>query len=214
MIRPSAGPYPAARRAETAILRAALTHSGKTATIPFATWKLPMPAPAADRAILSFAAAPQQVRTGAGGPYINPATGLSTDYLNHFAEVVMVLEMSSTSPECLADLREWQPRTYPEHFARTRFSNRDQVIAAYWTADPVVREAIDQAAETLNDALVKIRDIVLRQRAKPETTKAVDWSLTWLKPLISRTAAVINGTAPDFAQRQGTQVAIDAIFET
>jgi hypothetical protein len=173
-----------------------------------------MPAPAADRAIPSPAASVlSPVASGAGGPYINPATGLSTDYLNHFAEMVMVLEMSSASPECLADLREWRPKTYAEHFTTSRFSNREHVIAAYQATQPVVREAIDRAAETLNEALVKIRDIVLRQRAKPETTKAVERSLTWLKPLISRTAAVINGTAPDIAQRQGSQAAVDVIFK-
>jgi hypothetical protein len=172
-----------------------------------------MPAPAADRAIPPPASALPPIASGAGGPYVNPATGLSTDYLNHFAELVMVLEMSSTSPECLADLREWRPKTYVEHFAASRFSNREQVIAAYQATQPLVREAIDHAAETLNDTLVKIRDVVLRQRAKSDTTKAVARSLIWLKPLISRTAAVINGTAPDIAQRQGSQAAVDAIFK-
>jgi len=125
----------------------------------------------------------------------------------------MILEMSSTSPECLADLREWRPKTYLEHFAGSRFSNREQVIAAYKGAKPAVRDALDRAAETLNEALIKTRDIVLRQRAKTETAKAVERSLAWLKPLISRTAAVINGTAPDIAQRQGSQAAVDVIFK-
>ena len=146
-----------------------------------------------------------------GGPYVNPTTGLSTDYLNHFAEVVMILEMSSVSPECLADLRAWQPKTYVEHFATSHFSNRDQVIAAYRAAKPAIREAIDGSAGILNDALIKIRDIVLRQRAKADTVRAVQWALTWLKPLISRTAAVINGTAVD-VKGQGSQAAVDAIF--
>ena len=125
----------------------------------------------------------------------------------------MVLEMSSTSPECLADLWDWRPKSYTEHFAASRFSNRDQVLAAYQGAEPAVRAAIDNAAEILNEALVKTRDIVLRQRARPEAIKAVEWSLTWLKPLIARTAAVINGTAADIDQRQGTQAAVDAIFQ-
>jgi len=166
-----------------------------------------LPAPAASGSVLP------PVVTHAGGPHINPTTGLSTDYLNHFAEVVMVLEMSSASPECLADLREWRPKTYVEHFTATRFSNREQVIAAYEAAKPAVRDALDRAAETLNEALIKTRDIVLRRRAKAETTKAVERSLAWLKPLISRTAAVINGTAPDIAQRQGSQAAVDVIFK-
>jgi hypothetical protein len=166
-----------------------------------------LPAPAASASALP----PVAIR--AGGPYINPVTGLSTDYLNHFAEVVMILEMLSTSPECLADLRQWQPKTYLEHFADSRFSNREQVIAAYQAAAPAARDALDRAAETLNEALIKARDVVLRQRAKAETTKAVERSLARLKPLISRTAAVINGAAPDVARRLGSQAAVDVIFK-
>ena len=34
---------------------------------------------------------------------INPATGLATDYLNHFNEAIMLLEMLSSCPECRDD---------------------------------------------------------------------------------------------------------------
>jgi hypothetical protein len=171
-----------------------------------------MPAPAAECA-QSRPAASLPLNTGESGPAINPVTGLSTDYLNHFAEVVMVLEMSTASPECLNDLRQWRPKTYVEHFAGSRFKNRDAVIAAYRNASPAIREAIDGTAETLNQALVKTRDIVLRQRAKPETAKAVESMLAWLKPLISRTAAVINGLAPDVADWPSPQTSVDVIFK-
>jgi hypothetical protein len=173
-----------------------------------------MPAPAAERATQSAVSALIPPTSGRNGPNINPVTGLSTDYLNHFAEVVMVLEMSSTSPECLNDLREWKPKTYVEHFAASRFSNRDEVVAAYQKADPLIRDAMDRASEMLNEALIKTRDIVLRQRAKTESAKAAERSLAWLKPLIARTAAVINGTAPDIIERQGgPQAAVDVIFK-
>jgi hypothetical protein len=171
-----------------------------------------MPTPPADRMAEPAAPVRRAHTPTSGGPYINPATGLSTDYLNHFAEVVMILEMSSASPECLNDLRTWQPKTYVEHFATSHFSNREQVIAAYRAAKPSVRESIDGAASVLNDALIKTRDIVLRQRAKPDTAKAVQWALSWLKPLIGRTAAVINGTGVNALQGQGSQAAVDAIF--
>lgn len=172
-----------------------------------------MPLPAADCATPRPVSVLPPVTNGAGGPEINPITGLSTDYLNHFAEVIMVLEMSSEAPECLSDLRQWRPKTYLQHFAGSRFSNRDAVISAYKAASPAVREALDRAAEMLNEALLKTRDIVLRQRAKTDTAKAVQRSLAWLKPLISRTAAVINGTAPDVAQQEGLQAAVDVIFK-
>ena len=171
-----------------------------------------MAAPTAGCAIDPAASAPSSVTSGRGGPNINPVTGLSTDYLNHFAEVIMVLEMAGTMPECLEDLRTWRPKTYAEHFVASRFTNRDAVIAAYEAANPAVREAIDRASEMLNEALVKTRDIVLRNRAKPEAAKAAQRALVWLKPLIVRTAAVINGMAPDIAERQGPQAAIDVMF--
>jgi hypothetical protein len=48
---------------------------------------------------------------------INPATGLATDYLNHFNEAIMLLEMLSSCPDCRDDLLAWQPMSYREHFA-------------------------------------------------------------------------------------------------
>ena len=64
-------------------------------------------------------------------PNINPATGLSTDYLNHFSEALMALEMVRDMPECIEDLRAWTPKTYAEHFAGSRLSNRDAIIRMY-----------------------------------------------------------------------------------
>ena len=43
---------------------------------------------------------------------INPSTGLATDYLNHFNEVVMLMEMLPDMPDCAEDVLEWQPLDY------------------------------------------------------------------------------------------------------
>jgi hypothetical protein len=169
-----------------------------------------MPASAAGWSLEPASSSPT---SGRGGPNINPVTGLSTDYLNHFAEAVMVLEMASTMPDCLEDLRSWQPKSYVEHFSSSSFTNRDAVVSAYHKANPAIREAMDRSAEMLNDALVKTRDIVLRDRKKPDAAKAAQWAVGWVKPLIARTAAVINGTAPDIAELKGSQAAVDAIFQ-
>ena len=104
-----------------------------------------MPAPAADRAIDLAASAASPVTSGRGGPNINPVTGLSTDYLNHFTEAIMLLEILPAMPDCLDDFLAWEPKDYREHFAASRFSNRDAVIAAYRScrsgAQPVTRYA-------------------------------------------------------------------------
>jgi hypothetical protein len=173
-----------------------------------------MPALAVDSATDAVAPGRRAAGSLRGIPDINRGTGLSTDYLNHFNEAVMLLEMLPAMPECVDDLKDWRPKTYCEHFAGSAFSDRNAVIAAYLAADPAVREALDTAAETLNSVLAKTRNVVVAHRATPEAHELAQRAVAWLKPLIARTAAVINGApATGTADRRGTQAAIDAMFE-
>lgn len=172
-----------------------------------------MPVAAADRATEPAAAAVPMPTSGGGGPKINPLTGLSTDYLNHFTEAVMVLEMAASVPECLDDLRAWQPKSYAEHFAGSHFSNREAIVAAYQDADPGVRAALDRAAEMLNALVARSRDLACRPQADAAEIEGIARrAAERIRPLIARTAAVINGTTADAAVQQGPQAAIDAMF--
>jgi hypothetical protein len=170
-----------------------------------------MPAPAADSATDPNVAQPSPT-SGRGGPKINPLTGLSTDYLNHFTEAVMLLEMAGAVPECLNDLRAWQPKSYAAHFAGSRFSNRDLIVAAYDAADPAVRAALDRSADVLNALVERSRDLVCQQTDKAEIEAIARRAVERLRPLIARVAALINGSSSEDAGRQGPQAAIDAMF--
>ena len=141
---------------------------------------------------------------------INSLTGLSTDYLNHFTEAVMVLEMGTMVPECLEDLRSWRPKTYREHFVSSHFRDRDAVIAAYDAADPAVRDALDRATETLNAVVVEARDTVLARLGMADVETLAQRAASWTKPLIARAAGIINGSSA--AGDRPTQAAIDALF--
>lgn len=149
--------------------------------------------------------------SGLNGPQINPSTGLSTDYLNHFAEAVMALEMAGSVPECLDELRAWKPKSYAAHFAGSRFSNRDAIVAAYLAADPAIRASLDRMSELLNALVVSSRDLACRHTDAAEIEAIACRGLARLRPLIARTAAVINGTAAE-ENRQGPQAEIDAMF--
>ncbi len=153
---------------------------------------------------------PLPALSGGGGPKINPSTGLSTDYLNHFTEAVMILEMAAVTPECLDDLRNWRPKTYAEHFAASRFSNRTAVIAAYHAADPAVRAALDATSADLNRVLVETREHV--KAAASSADALARGTLEKLRPLMTQAVAIINGTAPDDDDAVGPQAAIDAMF--
>jgi hypothetical protein len=61
--------------------------------------------------------------------------------------------------------------------------------------------------------LEETRDAVVAQLATPVADELAKRAVAWLKPLIARTAAVINGTATGInADRHCTQAAIDTLF--
>jgi len=75
---------------------------------------------------------------------INPRTGLATDYLNHFNEAIMLLEMIPDMPECAEDFLLWCPLSYAEHFTASNFRARDLAIEAY--DRPIPRSAASLTA--------------------------------------------------------------------
>src|SRR5262245_18411256 len=81
---------------------------------------------------------------------INPATGLATDYLNHFNEAIMMLELIPSMPACIGDLMAWNVMTYREHFLVATQKHREDVLVAYDTADPQARIMVVEIAETLS----------------------------------------------------------------
>ena len=87
---------------------------------------------------------------------INPNTGLATDYLNHFNEAVMLLEMIPDMPECSEDFLGWHPLSYAEHFKASNFKARDLAIAAYDTADPGIRSDFDDITTNMTTILTAI----------------------------------------------------------
>ncbi|TNY07221.1 hypothetical protein, partial [Escherichia coli] len=84
---------------------------------------------------------------------INPRTGLATDYLNHFNEAIMLLEMVPDMPECASDFLEWQPLSYAEHFTASNFKARDLAIESYQTADAAIRAEFDQLTDSMTRIL-------------------------------------------------------------
>lgn len=65
------------------------------------------------------------------GTNISSKTLLATDYLNHFNEIIMTLDMVPSMPELLEEAKQWQPKTYPEHFRDSTFSDKELAIEAY-----------------------------------------------------------------------------------
>jgi hypothetical protein len=124
---------------------------------------------------------------------INPQTGLATDYLNHFNEAIMLLEMIPDLPECAEDFLQWQPLSYAEHFTASNFKARDLAISAYDSADPDIRAEFDQMTETMTSILTAV-GTGMREASQDRTrTKLAEEAIGWLKPLVAAAGGVING---------------------
>src|SRR6201986_4253950 len=87
---------------------------------------------------------------------INPRTGLATDYLNHFTEAIMLLEMIPDMPECSEGFLAWCPLSYCEHFMTSNFTARDLAISAYESADPEIRAEFEQLTDTMTSILLAV----------------------------------------------------------
>jgi hypothetical protein len=143
---------------------------------------------------------------------INPKTGLATDYLNHFNEAIMLLEMLSAMPDCVDDFTAWRPMSYPEHFAASRFKEKALAIAAYEAADPIARQNLDALASTMSSILTATRDAMRTDLSPQAAGELATKAATSLKPLVARAGAVINGSAVQIEPSVAPQAAVDALF--
>src|SRR5439155_25814368 len=99
---------------------------------------------------------------------INPRTGLATDYLNHFNEAVMLLEMIPDMPECAEDFLTWSPLSYAEHFWASNFKARDLAIEAYELSDAKVE--FDNLTASMTSILTAVGTAM--REAKQDKTRA------------------------------------------
>jgi CheY-like chemotaxis protein len=151
------------------------------------------------------------MQTKIEGTSINEQTLLATDYLNHFNEVLMILGMVADVPEILDRAKEWQPKTYAQHFKDSNLSERDLMIAAYELAPSMYRLPFDETVSALNSMVVDgVREIE-NTAASGDKTAVEDVSATVLVNLrqtMEKTNGIIQGAVPTMAQDE-----IDKLFD-
>jgi hypothetical protein len=148
---------------------------------------------------------------------INPKTGLASDYLNHFNEAIMLLDLLPTTPECIVELIGWEPFSYEEHFAASHFKDKELAIAAYAAAEPAIRAQLDELADTMNALLVATCETFQRRTSLESANGLAAETAARLKPLVARAGAVINGYDIETTEEMTTgeqQATVDALFET
>jgi len=124
---------------------------------------------------------------------INPRTGLATDYLNHFNEAIMLLEMIPDMPECAEDFLTWTPLSYAEHFWASNFKARDLAIEAYELSDAKVE--FDNLTASMTSILTAV-GTAMREATQDKTRATLaEQATNWVKPLVAMAGGIINGAS-------------------
>jgi hypothetical protein len=76
--------------------------------------------------------------------------GLSTDYLNHYGEALMLMEMAGEDPSLVGELRHWRPITYREHFMGSQLRIAASALDAYEALDETARRAFESLCSAMN----------------------------------------------------------------
>ena len=144
------------------------------------------------------------------GANINQTSLLATDYLNHFNEVVMLIEMVPDMPDCLDDVRDWRPMSYKDHFAHSGFSDKDLAIAAYDHAPAHFRERLETTIDQLDRLValsIKRIDAALAEGDADLVSIVVARATRDLHRMVEVASATINGAVPTIGQDD-----IDSMF--
>ena len=130
------------------------------------------------------------------GRNISETTFLATDYLNHFNEIIMLVELIPDMPDCLEDAQAWQPKTYAEHFRDSGFSDAELAIRAYQHAPARYREPFDETVSHLNavvaEGLLRVEQ-TLADGDTDRLTELVQQVCDQLRRLIDIANGIIHG---------------------
>jgi len=151
----------------------------------------------------------KHLREHTDGTNVNKSTLLTSDYLNHYAGMVMLLEqLPSTPEELILYLLSWEPISYEKHFETSGFRDGDLAVTAYRHAPDNIRAAFDHIIDRLQSESVKALNVVRLQAEAGNTdglTETCETSAPVLRYLIDEASAIIN-------QQEKSQSNIDELF--
>jgi len=146
---------------------------------------------------------------------VNPKTGLATDYLNHFNEVIMLMEMLPDMPDCAEDVLDWAPCDYCTHFEKSGLKDIDVVILAYNAVPHEVKAHFETLILQIDSAVAQAQSL-LRGEVTDEITQTVAHLVSEdIKPLVVAASGTINGAeeSEEAYVDESVQAEVDALFD-
>ncbi len=128
---------------------------------------------------------------------INPRTGLSTDYLNHFNEMVMLIDLLTTAPEVAEEILTWRPVDYRHHFEHSGFRSKSLALLGHELVRRRHARQLEVIVAEIDTVLLEAQRFVGdAPEALEETFIVVQESKEAVEDLIARASVLINGSRP------------------
>lgn len=89
---------------------------------------------------------------------VNPKSGIANDFLNHFNEILLLIEnLPLLLPEMVDELLQWRAKTYREYFQNSNLPGSAAALEIYANLDPEFRRDFEMMVARLN--LMALEDI-------------------------------------------------------
>lgn len=164
---------------------------------------------------------------------INPESFLATDYLNHYNEIVMLLEMIPDMPDIVEDTTDWAPKSYPQHFEDSGFQAKDLAIEAFHSAPDFIKTSFANTCDELDTLITStigglMNLNVIERGLSAEAAELIRQRILNIQELLMKLNQVIHGkidatevetadlpevTAAEPAEDVQSQEDIDKLFD-
>jgi hypothetical protein len=141
---------------------------------------------------------------------VNPASGIASDYLNHFNEIFLIIEnLPILLPEMIDDIIKWKPVGYREYFENSPLPGSAETLRIYDGLDKNFRADFDSMIELLDEIVLTSIEVIFAHRMpdgsiEPDAIEEVcQRHSADLRLALDRTADLVNhGYAPPFERPQ------------
>jgi len=151
-----------------------------------------------------------------GAALVNSVSGLANDYLNLFAEILMLIENLPTMPDLMPDILAWHPVSYQDYFAKSALPARQRALDAYAGLDEKFRKQFEIIVAELDTKAVgsvaAIRRLLKNEADEHALSELCTKTSDNIRQTLNRATSLVNhGTR---RVREGAQHRADRLMDT
>jgi hypothetical protein len=141
---------------------------------------------------------------------VNPASGVANDYMNHFNEILLMIEnLPALLPEMVDEMLAWRPVSYRAYFESSPLPGSVEVLEIYDSLEEDFRRDFESMVELLDKIILESIGVISTHRRDDGTIEADEIGETCarlsaqLRTVLDRTADLVNhGYAPPLERPQ------------